>query len=117
MIAAERRVLERTYDGLMTVTAKTKGKENGETVFADTILYENLACALSLSETPATGRTEDTGPIRYTATIFCAPELSIPPGCRIEVTQYGVRTVFAYSGERAMYPTHQQISVEREGKA
>lgn len=116
MIGVERRMLEGTYDGRMTVTAYVKNKVDGETVFADKILYDDVPCALSFSQTPAPGQTEDAGRISYAATVFCAPELVIPPGCRIEVVQYGARTVFAYSGERAMYPTHQQISVRREAR-
>lgn len=113
-IALERRILEGTYDGCMTVTAKEKSKTGGETVFQDQSLYRGVPCALSVAGTPENSRVEDGGLIRYKATVFCAPELVIPPGCRIEVTRYGRVTAYRYSGEHALYPTHQQIEVQRE---
>lgn len=86
----ERKWLELTYDGVMTVTGSKKQNVDGETVSApNVVLYENQPCALSFSGTPDGNQGEDAGEISYRGTIFCAPELDIPAGCRIMVMQYG----------------------------
>ena len=114
----ERALLEQTYDGVMTVTGTSKQTVNGETVVTpDAVLHENIPCALSFSGTPDSGTDEGGGTVRYQATIYCAPDLTVPAGCRIVVQQYGVTYRLKYSGESAVYPTHQQLSAVREERA
>lgn len=114
----ERKWLELTYDGTMTVTGSRKANIDGETVVTpDAVLYADAPCALSFSGTPDGGQGEDADEISYQGTIFCAPELKIPAGCRIAVTQCGKTYALVYSGEGIVYPTHQQLSVTRKGRA
>ena len=114
----ERALLEQTYDGVMTVTGSQKQNVDGETIVTpDAILYDGQPCALSFSGTPDGAQGEDAGEIAYQGTIFCAPDLNIPAGCRITVTQYGATYALRYSGEGIVYPTHQQLSVIRKGRA
>lgn len=114
----ERKWLEMTYEGVMTVTGSKKENVDGETVsIPNAVLYENQPCALSFSGTPDGNQGEDAGEISYRGTIFCAPELDIPAGCRITVKQYGKTYALVYSGEGITYPTHQQLSVSRKGRA
>lgn len=115
---AERALLEQTYDGMMTVTGTTKSIARGETIVRrDVILLENIPCALSFSGAEAGEQTDDRGKIGYTASIFCSPDIHVAAGSQITVEQYGKTYRFKYSGECAMYPTHQQISVTREDVA
>ena len=114
----ERKWLEMTYDGTMTVMGSRKANVDGETVVTpDAVLYADVPCALSFSGEPNGNQSEDAGEIGYQGTIFCAPELMIPAGCRITVTQYGKTYALVYSGEGIVYPTHQQLSVTRKGRA
>lgn len=114
----ERALLEQTYDAVMTVTGTRKGTRNGETVVTpDAVLYENIPCALSFSGTPDGKTDANSGQISYQATIYCAPELTIPAGCRIVAQQYGATYRLKYSGESVVYPTHQQLSAVREERA
>ena len=115
--ALERKWLEKTYDGKMTVVGSRKETVDGETVvMPDAVLYEDQPCALAFSGTPNAEQGEDAGQTRYQATIFCAPELVIPAGSRIAVTQYGQTCKLKYSGEAITCPTHQQLAVIREGR-
>lgn len=117
-VSEERKLLEQTYDGTMAVYGTAKAKVDGETVVTpDAALYENAPCALTFGGTPDSNQSEDAHEIAYGAVIFCAPELDIPTGCRITVTQYGKTYALKYSGECAMLPTHQQLTVVREGVA
>ena len=77
----ERKWLELTYDGIMTVTGSKKETVGSETVVThNAVLYADQPCALSFSGTPDVSQGEDAGEIGYRATIFCAPELVIPAG-------------------------------------
>lgn len=114
----ERALLEQTYDGVMTVTGTRKQEVSGETVVTpDAVLHENIPCALSFSGTPDSKTDANSGQISYQATIYCAPELAVPAGCRIAVQQYGATYRLKYSGESVVYPTHQQLSAVREERA
>ena len=116
--ALERALLEQTYDGVMTVTGTSKQEVGGETVVTpDAVLHENIPCALSFSGTPDSKTDANSSQISYQATIYCAPDLAVPAGCRIAVQQYGVTYRLKYSGESAVYPTHQQLSAAREERA
>ena len=42
---------------------------------------------------------------------------TVPAGCRLAVQQYGATYRLKYSGESAVYPTHQQLSAVREERA
>ena len=96
----ERALLEQTYDGVMTVTGTRKQEVNGETVVTpDAVLHENIPCALSFSGTPDSRTDANSGQISYQATIYCAPDLTVPAGCHIAVQQYGVTYRLKYSGE------------------
>lgn len=116
-IELERAALEMTYDGRMTVIGTQKQTDDGETVAASRTLYADTPCALSHPTTPEASRDETGGVIADAAVIFCAPELNIPPGCRIEVEQYGRRSVWDHTGQAAVYPTHQQLTVRKDGRA
>lgn len=114
----ERALLEQTYDGVMTVTGTRKQEVDGETVVTpDAVLIENAPCALSFSGTPDSKTDANSGQISYQATIYCAPDLTVPAGSRIAVLQYGVTYRLKYSGESVAYPTHQQLSAVREERA
>lgn len=118
MIELERAALETTYDGTMAVTGIRKTVVDGETVVTpDAVLYVDQACALSKEDDAKTMQGEDGGKITLTHKIFCAPELIIPPGCRITVQQYGRTMELKYSGKAFAYPTHQEIMVQMDGMA
>ncbi len=76
----ERALLEQTYDGVMTVTGTSKQEVGGETVVTpDAVAREYPVCAVVFRHT---GQQTDanSGQISYQATIYCAPELTIPGG-------------------------------------
>ena len=116
-VASQRRALERTFQGVMDIFGQNKELVGGETRLRWQLLQQAVPCALSWGKGAPAQQGEDAGGIHYPATIFCAPELDIPPGSRIAVTQQGKTVPFQYSGECARYPTHQQIVVRREARA
>lgn len=116
--AWERALLAHTYDGCMTVTGARKQTVDGETIVTpNAVLYENQPCALSKSRDAQTRPGENAAATQAACKLFCAPGLAIPPGSRITVTQYGTAQTFRFSGEAFAYPTHQELTVQREGWA
>ena len=114
----ERALLEQTYDGVMTVTGTSKQEVGGETVVTpDAVLHENIPCALSFSGTPDSKTDANSGQISYQATIYCAPDLAVPAGCRIAVQQYGATYRLKYSGESAVSVLCQKPDAKKEKNA
>lgn len=113
----ERKALESTYDGTLTAYISTKKKVDGETKLVREKLYEKIKCALSKVSTPSTRQTDAQNAISYESKLFIPPELSIPPGSEIEVSQYGRTYQYINSAEAFVYPTHQELLLERKGSA
>lgn len=118
MIALEREALEMTYYGQMTVTGtRPLVTEWGETREEPTLLYQAIPCALSKAGGSQVNGKEGYSAIHYAALLFLSPEILIPPGSEIQVMQDGMHYHFIHSGEAFIYPTHQEITIERLGKA
>lgn len=117
-IAMERRILEQTYDGVMDVYGFTDEQtESGVTRPVEKPLYTGIPCALSANRQADTTQTDASAEVNQRYTVFCAPDVAIPAGCRLVVTQYGVARNYCCSGVPNVYPTHQEISVLLEERA
>ncbi|MBP3037982.1 hypothetical protein J9303_00475 [Bacillaceae bacterium Marseille-Q3522] len=113
---ARRWAIERLYKGQMTVIADVLVKVGSVTETVPTAVIENEKCRLSQKTITATGDGEY-GDVFYVSKLFCAPELEIPPGSKIVITQSGVTLHFKRSGESMTYDTHQEIILARDEKA
>jgi hypothetical protein len=52
--------------------------------------------------------------VSQVVTLFISPEVYIPPGSMIEVTQNNVTRTYKHSGISAIYTNHQEIILELE---
>ena len=78
----------------------------------EVIIHKDISCHLSYSKmTPAVGSDTVTA-VAQTIKLFLAPELVIPPGSRIEVTQQSRTESYDQSGKAAVYSSHQEILLE-----
>ena len=110
-----RRAIESLYKGSCTVktweeikdpiTRITKSKKEGAK-------FENQPCRLSIEKQTSTANTLGPAVISQTTKLFIAPELDIPAGSKIIVTQNGKTTEYTRSGEPAVYTNHQEITLE-----
>ncbi|QPQ35901.1 hypothetical protein [Lysinibacillus sp. JNUCC-52] len=75
-------------------------------------LLSDQKCKLSYEK--QTSATPTGGPVVISQSIklFIAPELVIPAGSKIIVTQHGKTTEYTRSGEPAVYMDHQEIVLE-----
>ena len=84
----------------------------GATIHTEVTLFENLACRLSFKNISQTSQTESFAVSSQVVKLFIAPEVYVPPGSVIEVTQNGVTRKYKHSGISAVYTNHQEIVLE-----
>lgn len=109
-----RKAVEATYDGTCRIYGMQSVKDPVTKVTRqdEALVQDGIACHLSYSSAaPAVGSDTVTA-VAQTIKLFMTPELTVPPGCRIEVTQQGRAESYAQSGKAAVYPSHQEILLE-----
>lgn len=109
-----RQVYERYhYDGTFTVSTygKVKDPTAGITSMKEHAVPEltDKPCHLSLETLSAAIQTESSASVTQVTKLFASPDLAIPAGSKITVTQAGKTTAYTYSGVPAVYDTHQEI--------
>lgn len=111
-VVSIRKALEGGYTGTFTVTERKKVvREDHSTGFAEAQTVTGQPCRLSFTSSPAAGD-GDTAALTQSVKLFCSPEIIIPEGSRITVTQNGVAEEYARSGMVAMYDTHAEYVLE-----
>ncbi|WP_273483619.1 ABC transporter ATP-binding protein [Desulforamulus ruminis] len=114
-----RRALEKLYEDRVTVSRYVKGKKpSGETALTLQPVHEheNIPCRLSQKALAVNGQTEAQNNIRYETKLFLAPEIEIRQGDVLAMTRAGKPWTYT-AGEPFLYPTHQEILLQREDKA
>lgn len=114
MVSARRKAVESLYKGSCTV--KVWGEVTDPithvTKHEEVPLFTDQKCKLSYEKQTST--TPAGGPvlIAQTTKLFIAPELDIPAGSKIIVTQHGKTAEYTRSGVPAVYTDHQEIMLE-----
>lgn len=108
-----REILESTYHGVADIYHYPQMERDGITEGKRTMLYEGVRCALSKSSLNKSMMTGGSNRIAYDAVLFCSPELDIPAGCEMEISQDGMQHCYKNTGEGFKYPSHQEILLER----
>lgn len=111
---AARRAQEATYEGVCTVfgyreVTDAKTRLSSEEEFA---VIENQPCKLSFEKLNAVVQTETAAAQAQGVKLFLAPEIVVRGNSKIAVTQNGVTHEYSASGKPAIYPTHQEITLE-----
>ena len=108
-----RKAIERLYDGICIVTVRKEyERDNESTGFKDAVVLKDEPCHLSKSNISSTHNGEVATSISQVTELFISPDVSIPPGSKITVTQNGKTTDYKQSGEPMLYATHQEIILE-----
>ena len=105
--------IESLYIGRCTVTEHRQYIDSlsKQTHFEDVDIFSNIPCRLSFSSSRPTDENVAAG-VTQSIKLFLAPEINIPAGCKITVTQNGKTTAYKQSGEPAVHTHHQEISLE-----
>ena len=116
--AKYRQKLETTYEDLVTVMrfGEVELPESGETVPGEYPVYTNVPCRISQKALGTNGQTESVNNIAYETKMFISPDIEMQQGDRCIVTRGNLIREYT-AGEPFLYPTHQEISLQREDKA
>lgn len=102
------------YDGTCRIYGMraVKDLDTKVTRQEEVLVREGIHCHLSFSSAAPAAGSETVTAVAQTVKLFLAPDLMVPPGSRIEVTQQGRTESYAQSGKAAVYPSHQEIVLE-----
>lgn len=111
---AARKAIEATYFGTLTVIELQKVKDERSKLIKDVevVVLENQPCRLSFEKLQTAAQSESAAMITQRVTLFVSPDVSIKAGSKLTVTQDNVTTDYTRSGVPAVYPTHQEITLE-----
>lgn len=102
------------YDGTFSLFQyeKVKDPETKATSQQEVLKLQDVPCHLSRSSIPAANQTESAASVEKEVKLFCSPDIEIPAGSKITVTQAGITESYKLSGIPAVYVTHQEITLE-----
>lgn len=112
---AARKAIEATYSGVLTVTEMGKVKDERTKLTKDepAVVLEGQPCRLSFETLKAAAQTDSAAAAMQVTKLFASPDVPIRAGSKLTVIQDNMTADYACSGIPAVYPTHQEIILER----
>ena len=108
--------IESLYKGVCTITVKESFRDKGVTRTRDTIYCENQKCRLSYQSSSTSNESDTVSTSYQIIKLFIAPEIEIPEGAKIEVTQDGRKELYKRSSKPMVYSNHQEVILDRMEK-
>ena len=110
-----REAIQSMWTGICNIFWFKNSKNKYGTVVSEVKeLYKNIPCRLSFKNISQTEQTESVAKTSQVVKLFIAPEVYVPPGSIVEVTQNGVTRKYKHSGISAAYTNHQEIILDVE---
>ena len=110
-----REAIQSMWTGICNIFDFKHSKNKYGTVVSEVKeLYKNIPCRLSFKNISQTEQTESVAKTSQVVKLFIAPEVYVPPGSIVEVTQNGVTRKYKHSGISAVYTNHQEIILDVE---
>ena len=110
-----REAIQSMWTGICNIFGFKNSKNKYGTVVSEVKeLYKNIPCRLSFKNISQAEQTESVAKTSQVVKLFIAPEVYIPPGSIVEVTQNGVTRKYKHSGISAVYTNHQEIILDAE---
>jgi hypothetical protein len=109
-----KKALALLYEDTCTIYANMPvlDEATGITEYLETALHENVPCRISFGSAASAAADELAPEIQQQITLFLAPGVDVPAGCKISVTREGKTVDYSRSGEPSVYKTHQEIKLE-----
>lgn len=113
-ILKARKAVEKLYTGTCRVTEHQKVKDSISklTTYEDLVVLDKQPCRLIFKSADTAGRDESAMTVAQKVKLLISPDVVIRPGSKITVTQNEVTADYTYSGIPAVYPTHQEITLQ-----
>ena len=111
---AARKAIESTYEGVCDIVeyGNVRDKNSKITRQGEIVTAKNLPCKLSFENVTAAVQTDTGAAVAQGVKLFIAPEIDVKCGSKIVVTQNGITTEYAASGQPAVYSSHREIMLE-----
>lgn len=114
-VVKARESIEQLYDHLCTVSVKEEVTcDDGSTDFTDIVIISNQKCRMSYVKIGSVDKADMSYHVSQGIKLFLAPEIDVPAGSKITVIHDGHADTYIMSGSPAVYPTHQEIMLEKE---
>lgn len=115
ILKSAREAIHSMWDGLCTAFENKKSKDKYGIVNSEKVEFcRDVPCRLSFKNISQAEQTELGANVSQVVKLFISPEVYIPPGSIIEVTQNNVTRTYRHSGISAVYTNHQEIILEAE---
>lgn len=104
-------ILQMLWKGKCTVKVRQSriNPITKRTEFDEVTTYTDEPCKLSFETISSTDENSNAASITQKAKLFIGPDVIIPPGSKITVTQNGRTVDYEQTGEPAVYTNHQEI--------
>lgn len=97
---------------VITVWEGVLDERTGRTEPVERVTVSGLPCRLSFSTASSTQADAEAAGVAQSVTLYTAPDVEIPEGSKVTVTQNGVTQDYARSGTPAVYTHHQEVPLE-----
>ena len=89
---------------------------DGVTRSVDKVYCKDQKCKLSYQSASASSESDTVGTTYQLIKLFMSPDIDVPEGSKIEVTQNGRTDIYKRSGKPMVYSNHQEILLDRVEK-
>lgn len=109
--------LKKLWKGSCTVTVRVEqfNPTTKRTEFVEQSLIENQPCKLSIENITTTNNSDNVAQLIQKVKLFLIPEISIPAGSKITISQNGKTAEYEKSGEPGVFTNHQEILLDLFG--
>lgn len=107
-----RKAIEYLYKGTCDIIMKAYDTNTTTHIsdFVEKSVVTAQPCRISYKNIPVTDG-DNVAATTQSVKLFLAPEINVPEGSKIVVTQCGITTAYKCSGKPAAYATHQEIEL------
>lgn len=114
MVKAYQAAMRRLWTGRASITVYDGifNPANGRTELVERVAASDVPCRISYSTAKRTEPYVEAALVSQLATLHIAPDLDIPEGSKVTVTQNGVTRDYARSGKPAIYTCHQEVPLK-----
>lgn len=113
----ERQAIESTYFDKCKIFRKDnsfKDPKTKQTKQSEIVIAEDVKCALSRNSGRETSFSSSHGEVKGSYTLFCAPEIDIIPGDKIEVITSVGQSFTLWAGKPFKYISHAEIPMSED---
>lgn len=109
-----KKAIQSLWDGRATITVRegVLDERTGRTEPVECVTASELPCRISFATVKSTEPDEEAARVAQTVTLYIDPDLVIPEGSKITVTQNQVTADYGRSGKAAVYTDHQEVPLE-----